>query len=302
MHSRSPCDVEGQPERTGTLLAYGPFSSPQGMHMKKVVVITGSTRGIGFGLAREFLRRGHDVVVSGRGAAAVEQAVAQLQPQATGGASAWGQVCEVSDPAQVQKLWDGAVARFGRVDVWINNAGMAPGGRKPLHQHSYETMASAVSTNITGMMACCQVAIRGMLAQGGGQVWNMEGFGSNDMMAPGMSVYGTTKRAVTYLTRALHKELEGTPVQVGTLLPGIVLTDMILGEGVEDPAEVERSRRLYNVLADRVETVTPFLVEGILQTKRGGARVAWMTPTKAVLRFLTAPFIKRDPFTAPSAS
>ena len=270
--------------------------------MKKVVVITGSTRGIGFGLAREFLRRGHDVVVSGRASAAVEQAVAQLQPQATGGASAWGQVCEVSDSAQVRKLWDGAVARFGRVDVWINNAGMAPGGRKPLHQHSFETMTSAVSTNITGMMACCQVAIRGMLAQGGGQVWNMEGFGSNDMMAPGMSVYGTTKRAVTYLTQALHKELEGTPVQVGALSPGIVLTDMILGEGVEDPQEVERSRKLYNVLADRVETVTPFLVEGILQTKRGGARVAWLTPTKAMLRFLTAPFIKRDPFSAPSAS
>jgi NAD(P)-dependent dehydrogenase (short-subunit alcohol dehydrogenase family) len=270
--------------------------------MKKVVVITGSTRGIGFGMAREFLRRGHDVVVSGRGGAAVEQAVAKLQPQATGGASAWGQVCEVAEPAQVRQLWEGAVARFGRVDVWINNAGICPQGRKPLHQLSVEAMTSALSTNVTGLMACCQVAIQGMLAQGGGQVWNMEGFGSDDMVVPGMSVYGTTKRAVTYLTRALQKELEGTPVQVGSLRPGIVLTDMILGEGVEDPQEQERSRRLYNVLADRVETVTPFLVEGILQTKRGGARVAWLTPGKAMLRFLTAPFIKRDPFSEPSAS
>src|SRR3954447_12495290 len=156
------------------------------MHMKKIVVITGSTRGIGFGMAREFLRRGHDVVVSGRGDAAVEQAVAKLRPEATGGASVWGQACEVSDPAQVRKLWERAVAHFGRVDVWINNAGIAPPGRKPLHQHSLEHVASAVSVNITGLMACCHVAIQGMLAQGGGQVWNMEGFGSDDMMAPGM--------------------------------------------------------------------------------------------------------------------
>jgi NAD(P)-dependent dehydrogenase (short-subunit alcohol dehydrogenase family) len=270
--------------------------------MKKVAVITGSTRGIGFGMAREFLRRGHDVVVSGRSNAAVEQAVAKLQPLATGGASVWGQVCEVSEPAQVQKLWEGAVARFGRVDVWVNNAGLCPPGRKPLHRHSVEAMTTVVSTNVTGLMACCQVAIQGMLAQGGGQVWNMEGFGSDDMMAPGMSVYGTTKRAVTYLTRALQKELEGTPVQVCSLLPGIVLTDMILGEGVEDPGEQVRSRKLYNVLADREETVTPFLVEGILQTKRSGARVSWLTPGKAMLRFLTAPFIKRNPFSGPTAS
>ena len=88
----------------------------------KCVVITGSTRGIGFGLAREFLRRGRRVLVCGRNAETTEKAVLAL---AEYGAEVFGQACDVTQLEQVQALWDAATARFGKVDIWINNAGLS---------------------------------------------------------------------------------------------------------------------------------------------------------------------------------
>src|SRR5437868_1872544 len=87
----------------------------------KVIVITGSTRGIGLGMAREFLQRGQQVVISGRTPDSTANAVTQLS--ASYADRVVGQPCDVGDYAQVEALWDAAVARFGRVDIWINNAG-----------------------------------------------------------------------------------------------------------------------------------------------------------------------------------
>ena len=91
----------------------------------KSIVITGSTRGIGKGIARELLRRGHRVALSGRSQAAVDQALAELRTSATGDALAVGIACDVSKAADLQALWDGAHAAFGRVDIWVNNAGIS---------------------------------------------------------------------------------------------------------------------------------------------------------------------------------
>ena len=78
------------------------------------VVITGSTKGIGLGMAREFLKRGHKVVISSRGQAAVDQAITELSSDYPADMIA-GQPCDVSDFSQVQALWDAAVAAFGSV-------------------------------------------------------------------------------------------------------------------------------------------------------------------------------------------
>ena len=88
------------------------------------VVITGSTRGIGLGLAKEFRRLGHSVVVSSRGSAAVAAAVAEVSA-APGSGTVVGQPCDVGQRDQVQALWDAAAAGLGGVDIWINNAGLA---------------------------------------------------------------------------------------------------------------------------------------------------------------------------------
>lgn len=262
----------------------------------KTVVVTGSTRGIGRGLAEAFLARGCEVVVSGRSAGAVAQTVAALEAGAPGRVA--GAACDITRVEQLEALWTLASTRFGRVDVWINNAGMSI-HRGPLHAARPADLEAIVATNLTGALLANRVAIAGMLAQGGGQVWNMEGFGSGGQTQPGMTAYGATKRAIHYLNASLQKELKGTPVQVCTLSPGIVVTDLLVGD--YDPASPEwtKAKKIFNILGDTVETVTPWLADRVLASNRPGAKVAWLTAGKAFGRFMTAGFNKRDLFAEP---
>ena len=138
-----------------------------------------------------------------------------------------GTTCEVTSYDSLDALWKFAVDCFGSVDVWINNAGMSI-KRVDLCDQSSEAVAAIVDTNLTGMLLANKVAISGMKAQGSGQIWNMEGFGSGGQTAPGMAPYGSTKAAVTYLIKALQKEIKDTGVQVCTLSPGIVVTDLLV--------------------------------------------------------------------------
>ena len=219
----------------------------------KHVVITGGTRGIGFGMAREFLSRGHRVTVCGRSEAGTGRAAALLAAEC-GGERLAALPCDVGDYEQVRALWEEAVKRGGAVDVWINNAGL-PNPSRGLWELGSGVFEEVVRTNVLGVMHGSKVAMRGMLEQGHGQIYNMEGLGSDGMVRPGAVVYGATKSAVTYLTRGLVKEAKRTPVRVGFLSPGIVATDLISEE------DRESARRVLNSLADRVETVAPFLVE-----------------------------------------
>jgi NAD(P)-dependent dehydrogenase (short-subunit alcohol dehydrogenase family) len=265
----------------------------------KVAVITGSTRGIGLGLAREFLKRGCAVVVSGRTQAAVERAVSQLASAAPAG-QVLGCPCDVTVYAQVQSLWDSAKARFGRVDLWINNAGLSH-PRVSFWEQAPERLAPVIDTNLRGVMYGSHAAVRGMLRQGGGQIYNLEGFGSGGQMAEGMLIYGSTKRAATYFTESLAKDLRGAPVQVCHLSPGIVATDLLVDDYAGQPERFERAKKIFNILGDTVETVTPYLAEQMLANTRNGARIAWLTFPKIIFRFLTAGFNRRDLFRPPPA-
>ena len=135
-----------------------------------------------------------------------------------------------------------------------------------------------------------------MHAQGSGQIWNMEGFGSNGQTQAGMCAYGATKRGVSYVIKALQKEVKGTPVQVCTLSPGIVVTDLLVGDYDTTSEEWEKAKKIFNILGDKVETVTPYLADGILRSNKSGATVAWLTGGKAFRRFMMAGFNKRDLF------
>lgn len=259
----------------------------------KTVVITGSTRGIGRGLADAFLERGCQVVISARSDEAVAQAVAELTQKHPGRVA--GRACDVTQAAQLEGLWQAACEAFGSVDVWINNAGISL-PREPLHQADPAGIQRIVSTNLTGALLANRVAIAGMLAQGGGQVWTMEGFGSNGQTQPGMTAYGATKRAVNYMLKSLQKELKGTPVQVCTLSPGIVVTDLLIGDYDTSSEEWAKARKIFNILGDTVDTVCPWLADQVLASNKPGAKVAWLTTGKAFARFLGAGFRKRELF------
>ncbi|MGW0594052.1 SDR family oxidoreductase [Streptosporangium sp. NPDC002607] len=249
-----------------------------------VVVVTGGTRGIGLGLVREFLSRGHRVALCGRSDESVEKALAALDSD-----HALGMAADMADRAQVQALWDAAVDRFGSVDIWINNAGISQ-TRGPLWRLPDAEATAVVGVNLTGVINGSAVAVTGMIEQGRGHVWNMEGLGSDGRTVAGLSVYGATKRAITYLTRALAKEVPAG-VSVGLLSPGMVVTDL-LTHGYA-PEELARAARIFNILADRVETVTPWLAEQALTRTRNGAHVRRLTQGKILARFASAPFSKR---------
>lgn len=255
------------------------------------VVVTGSTRGIGLGLVKEFRKRGHSVVVSSRGKAAVESAVAEVAAS-----EGWGEVigiaCDVSDHDQMQALWDQAAAKLGRIDIWVNNAGLT-GPKRNVSVLTDAEIAPVIGANIWGMIFGTQIPLAGMTAQGGGKIFNFEGFGSDGMTAPGLTIYGFTKRALTYFTKSVNKEIAGSPVILGTISPGIVVTDLLEESKDGDAARWEKTKRMYNILADKVETVAPYIVEKVLEADKPGTAIRWLTNGKAAWRFATSWATKR---------
>ena len=263
------------------------------------VVVTGSTRGIGLGLAKEFLKRGCQVTVVGRSQESVDKAIAELGAPAD---RVTGVPADVAKRADMQKVWDHAVGAFGKVDIWINNAGISLPS-KPLWATSEEDWHKIVDINYHGAVNGSAVAAANMLSQGSGYIWNMEGFGSNGMNRAGMAPYGSTKYALRYFTTTLVKDLKDKPVGAGFMSPGIVVTDLLTGDYDGMPPQVwEKVKKTMRILADRVETVTPFLAEGALATTKSGARIEWLTKGKAARRFATAKWSKRDPFLENTAS
>lgn len=260
----------------------------------KVVVITGSTRGIGYGLADAFLDLGCSVAISGRTGKGVAQAVGALA-NPYGGERVWGYPCDVTEYDQVQALWDAAQQHYGRIDIWINNAGLGH-PQCSFCEHSQEQMHTIVETNLLGTMYGASVAMRGMLEQGFGGLYNMEGLGSDGSRVEGLSLYATTKYAIRYLTESLVRESRGTPVLVGALSPGMVTTEFLTAPYEDRPEDWERAKRIFNILADKVETVTPWLARKVLANQRTGVRFNWLTRGKVMARFLMAPIRKRELF------
>ena len=263
----------------------------------KAVVITGSTKGIGLGLAREFLIRDCSVVISSRSRPKLEQVVAELRKE-FGADRVAGQPCDVTDSGQVQALWDAAVKSYGRVDVWINNAGIA-NTMLSLLELDLAEVAPVIDTNVTGLIYGAMIAFRGMTKQGSGQIYNMYGHGFNDNKVSGLHIYGTTKRAVRYFSEALIQDAEGSPVQVGIIGPGIVVTDFLIDDMRKmSPDQLEMVKPIYNCMADTVETVTPFLAEGIFNNDQNGAEIHWLTEEKINERMNSDEYCSRDLFSS----
>jgi len=264
------------------------------------VVITGSTQGLGFGYAREFVRRGHQVVVSGRGEARVKAAVERLGsefPDARQCIS--GFACEISELEQVRALWDHGVASFGRIDIWLNNAGYARTGAE-FADNTAEEIEAMVRANVIGSFNAAQTAVAGMARQGGGKLYlTLGGGGASGRVVPGMTVYSTTKRAVKYLANCLVKErreLHDESILIGTISPGINITEGMLREMRTIPqAQRARALKQLNFIGEHVETTTPWIVERVLNDRKQGNDITWLTGGRLAGRALAMMFgARRD--------
>lgn len=260
----------------------------------KSIVITGSTRGIGYGMARAFLERGCAVTINGRAQESVDVAVAKL---GAGFSSEliYGFPAVVTEYNQVQQLCESAKSHFGRIDIWINNAGIAVPMTK-FWELSPEQCEDVVHTNLIGTMYGSRVALNGMLAQGYGALYNLEGFGASGRRMRGMTLYGSTKASVHFINRSLAQETEGTGVITGAIAPGMVITDMITQQFEGRADELEKSKPILNIIAERAETVAPVLADKILANSKNGVTIAFSSSSRMMLKFLTAPFKKRDLF------
>ena len=264
----------------------------------KTVVITGSTRGLGFEMAKLFRESGLNVVINGVNPVRLEEKRRELCAMpGVGRVGAFrGSVTETAD---IEGLIDYAVREFGDIDIWINNAGVNQPMR-PVWELSEDEIDAIISVDLRGAVMGSRLAMQRLVKQGHGAIYNLEGYGSNDAMMTGLNMYGTCKRAMTHFTQALAKEAEelGSGVIVGRLSPGIMITDFTvkaLGgkESIELP---EKTKKVYNILGDYPDVVAKHLVKHMLKNKKNNAHIEWLTSAKAAWRFMTAGFNKRDFF------
>jgi NAD(P)-dependent dehydrogenase (short-subunit alcohol dehydrogenase family) len=258
------------------------------MNDRKHAVITGSTRGIGFALAEEFLRRGWKVTINGTSDESVSTAVDKLSRFSGQLLGFRGNAASFGD---MDSLWQTAVDRQGPVHVWVNNAGIDQRHFKPW-DISTEELSNIVNINILGVIYGTKVAALGMIRQGFGKIFNMEGFGSSGMMRPYLSLYGTTKRAVRYFSRSSSREAEGCGMLIGTLSPGMVVTDFVRNSLKDRPEDAEQTKKIFNILGNKPEEIASFLVNGMIKAKKQGTHIEWLPKWKIILRFMAAPVRK----------
>jgi NAD(P)-dependent dehydrogenase (short-subunit alcohol dehydrogenase family) len=206
-----------------------------------------------------------------------------------------GFACDVTVDGQLGFLWEAASDRFGHVDIWVNNAGYA-GEMGSVWERPAEEAQSVVDVNLVGTIHGSQAALRGMRSQGHGAIYNMEGMGSDGRKHAGLTLYGTTKYAIHYFTESLALELKETNLIAGALRPGMVATDLLRDRYRGRSVDWERAKRIFNILAERVETVAPWLAREMLANTKNGAILSYSPPWKIMWKFLRSPFIKRQVF------
>jgi len=185
----------------------------------KICIVTGAGRGIGRGIAESLARHGATVVLTGRTAATLADAAAAM------GAGASTQVADVAREADVIALRDAVLARHGRIDVLVNNAGINPVWRG-IEKISLADWQAIIDTNLTGTFLCCKY-LGGAMRQGG-SIINVSSIAGRVGLTRSIP-YCASKGGVELLTKALALDWAKRGVRVNCLAPGYVDTDLTHG-------------------------------------------------------------------------
>jgi len=264
----------------------------------KTVVITGSARGLGFEMAKVFRKNNFNVVISDLGEENLIKAQEELTKIESQGTIAH-KVCNVTNTDDITNLIQYVKEKYQEIDIWVNNAGI----NQP-EQAIWELEDSAINmvidVDLKGTVLCSKYIMKEMVKQKKGAIYNVEGYGSNDAKMLGLSIYGTSKRAITYFTEALAKEndAKATGIIIGKLSPGIMITDFITNAlaNKEKITLSEKTKKVYNILGDYPDVVANFLVNGMINNKKNNVKIDWLPNSKAAWRFMTSGFNKRDFF------
>lgn len=185
----------------------------------KTAVVTGGSRGIGLGIARELAVNGCRVVIAGRDPEALEAAITQSKSR---GLSLSAKSCDISNPNQVHELFQAVRDRFKSLDFLINNAGAAH-ALANVDQLAPEEFRRVIDVNLVGTFLCCRAAIP--LMNNGAVIVNNLSVVAYQPFA-GMSAYNASKAGALALTNTLREELRGRGIRVLALIPGAVDTDI----------------------------------------------------------------------------
>ena len=264
----------------------------------KTVVITGSARGLGFNMAKFFRRDyNYNVVISDLKEESLIKAKEELDEIKSEGKVEYT-ICNVSKLEDLENLMAFAIEKFGKVDIWINNAGVNQ-PQEAIWDLTEQQINTLIDVDLKGTIYGSKVAMKEMSKNHSGAIYNIEGYGSNDAHMLGLNLYGTSKRAVTYFTEGLAQEAEqkNTGVIVGKLSPGIMITEFTTHSLGNDKIELdEKTKKVYNSLGDTPETVGKFLVDKMVANNKNNVKINWLTNGKAAWRFMTAGFNKRNFF------
>jgi NAD(P)-dependent dehydrogenase (short-subunit alcohol dehydrogenase family) len=248
----------------------------------KVVVITGSTRGIGRAMAESCAAEGATVVVNSRTSEAVKETVQELRST---GATVSGIACDVAVETDLQALLDHAVATHGGIDVWVNNAGMSLGMRRHVDTSPTE-IRRIVDVNLVGTMLASRLVVPYFINRGGGLLVNVSGRGGRGDAASYTAAYAATKAAVMVFTKSIAEEHRRDPISVFVFMPGMVDTDFY-GESMEVGEDLKDLAGNIRVVLDAIGTpigevgprlaelacVTPGQETGKVVSVSGGARM-----------------------------
>lgn len=232
--------------------------------MGQTAVVTGASSGIGRAIAERLGASGAHVILSGRTESAM---VASAEKIAATGGRATIDVGDVRDPDVVRRLVESAVASDGRLDIFVNNAGFSVLGS--VLDGDVESWRAMWETNVLALLVGCQEAVKAMRATGTlGHIINTSSVAA---LSPNSGVYGATKHAVNVITNSLRAELENDSIQISSVMPGLVATNLgrenpeivagiVAMSGVEH--DVKKGERLPDEILESAQALLePFIIK-----------------------------------------
>jgi NAD(P)-dependent dehydrogenase (short-subunit alcohol dehydrogenase family) len=246
----------------------------------QVVLVTGGSRGLGLLLAREFALQGCQVIICARVQEELEQAQSQLRQW---GAQVFTVACDISDQADVNRMIETIMQRYGRVDILVNNAGIIQ--VTPIQSASLNDFKQAMDTMFWGSLYPTLMLLPHMQARRQGRIVNITSVGGK-VPVPHLLPYVAAKYAITGFSEGLTAELSGSGIQVTTIVPGLMRTGSYLNaffKGLEQDEfrwfSVGNHLPFFSIDA---EVAARTIVEAV---KRGETEYILTIPAKVLTRF-----------------
>lgn len=263
------------------------------MMKTKTVVITGSARGLGYEMAKCFRKKNYNVVISDLNKKDIDKAKNEILG-IKGKGEVLALVCDITKDKDIINLISKSIGKFKCIDIWVNNAGVNQPD-KMIWDLSSDEIRRMVEIDLTSTMVASRYIMEEMVKVNHGAIYMVEGHGSNNAIVPGLSIYGTAKRGITYFSRALAKEAEvnKNDIIVGRLAPGIMITDFLVNAFRDKKMNLsEKNKRIYNILGDYPDVVAKYLVNRMIDNTSNDVRINWLTNRKVIWKFITYNFKK----------